>query len=119
MGGTDDAAPLADINARLTAEERSKIKSKKLKKIIMEITDGEPNDARSTSAQVQQLANEGVLMIGFQIGEVSQHDHDTFDSIWNTGDTSNKKGIYIGKDVSKLPERLISALANSLNNIII
>lgn len=118
-GGTNDAAPLADINARLTAEERSKIKSKKLKKIIMEITDGEPNDARSTSAQVQQLANEGVLMIGFQIGEVSQHDHDTFDSIWNTGDTSNKKGIYIGKDVSKLPERLISALANSLNNIII
>lgn len=119
MGTTDDASPLADIHARLSTEERSKIKSKKLKKIIMEITDGEPNDAKATSAKVQQLANEGILMIGFQIGEVSRQDRDTFNSIWNTGDANNKKGIYIGKNVSRLPERLISALANSLNNIII
>ena len=119
MGGTDDASPLAAISAKLTSEERSKIKSKKLKKIIMEITDGASNDVGATSEQVQELTKEGVLMIGFQIGEVSQDERNIFNSIWNAGDASNKKGIHIGKDVSDLPDKLISSLADSLNGIII
>ncbi|MBR3353558.1 VWA domain-containing protein [Candidatus Saccharibacteria bacterium] len=117
-GSTDDESPLVAIGSTITNKDRTRLQNKKLKKIIIEITDGSPDNPNATSTQVRKLAKEGVLMIGFQVGEVREGERQTFDAIWSNGD-DNIKGIRIGRNVSELPMRLIQALSDSLNDILI
>lgn len=117
-GSTDDESPLVAIGSTITGEDKVSLQNKKLKKIIIEITDGSPDNPNATSTQVRKLAKEGVLMIGFQVGEVREGERQTFDAIWSNGD-DNIKGIRIGRNVSELPTRLIQALSDSLNDILI
>lgn len=117
-GSTDDESPLVAIGSTITGEDKVRLQNKKLKKIIIEITDGSPDNPNATSTQVRKLAKEGVLMIGFQVGEVREGERQTFDAIWSNGD-DNIKGIRIGRNVSELPMRLIQALSDSLNDILI
>lgn len=117
-GGTDDESPLVAIGSTITSEDKVRLQNKKLKKIIIEITDGSPDNPNATSTQVRKLAKEGVLMIGFQVGEVREGERQIFDAIWSNGD-DNIKGIRIGRNVSELPMRLIQALSDSLNDILI
>lgn len=114
LGSTDDATPLEDINNSITANDINRIKSKKLKKIIFEITDGISDDSVRTAQNIHALTEKGVTMVGFQIGDTSERDRATFDEIWK-GDN----GIFIGEDVSSLPKKLIEKLADSLGDIII
>ena len=119
-GTTDDAAPLGDILSRLTSDERAKIQQGKLKKILFEITDGQPDEPSLTAKRLNELAKAGVIVVGFQIGDVNEGERETFQGIWNSGQKSeNKQGIFIGSEIDKLPSSLMRALADSLNNIII
>ena len=121
-GGTRDDFPLADIQSNITDDEKNRLRNGKLKKIVFEITDGESLNPIGTATYLRELENDGVIVIGFQIGNVSEHERNTFEEIWNNNRAiakTNKKGIYIGKNVSELPGKLISALSESLNNIVI
>lgn len=119
-GSTDDAAPLGDILSRLTSDERARIQQGKLKKIVFEITDGEPNEPSLTAERLNELAKAGVIVVGFQIGDVDEGERKTFQEIWNSGQKSeNKQGVFIGSEIDKLPSSLMGALADSLNNIVI
>jgi uncharacterized protein YegL len=120
-GGTDDCKPLEYIQNSISIEEMKKIKEKKLKKIVFEITDGRPYDPHQTSDKVKQLAREGVIVVGFQIGDVGQNERDIFEQIWNNDEvlSNGGKGIYIGQDISSLPTKLMKELSDSLNDIII
>lgn len=117
-GGTDDAPPLADIESRLTADEKARLKNGKLKKIVFVITDGASQTPTETARIIRELADEGVIVIGFQIGKVSENDRMTFQEIWNEDNTHpNVQGIYIGEEVSILPKSLMVALSGLLRNI--
>lgn len=127
-GSTDNESPLDSILSKLTTEMKSRIKKKKLKKIVFEITDGTPDDYRrvnnasscKTAERLSQLAGEGVIVIGFQIGNVDDREREAFEWIWNgQGENPNKKGIFIGSDISKLPDSLMSSLSDQLNDIVI
>lgn len=117
-GSTDDASPLESIFAGLTSNERRKIEQGKLKKIVFEITDGVSNDPSSTAERLAALAKSGVIVVGFQIGDVGRQEKETFQDIWNDGQRNdNKKGIFIGNKINELPDRLMSELKRLLNNI--
>ena len=118
-GGTDDATPLNAILNNISTEEKDRIKSKKLKKIVFEITDGVPNDPEETATCIKRLSDEGVLTIGFQIGNVNNWEQKTFEEIWNKNTNINKYGIYVGNDINSLPKSLMTALSGALQNIII
>ena len=118
MGGTDDATPLGDILSGLTSDEKEKIKQGKLKKIVFEITDGQPDNSVLTPERLTKLAEAGVVVVGFQIGDVNENERSTFRSIWdNDRKNGNKRGIFIGAEIDKLPESLMNALAGLLNDI--
>lgn len=122
LGGTRDDFPLADIQSNITDDEKNRLRNGKLKKIVFEITDGASQNPRDTATYLRELENDEVIVIGFQIGDVSEQERSSFEEIWNSDRAtaeSNKKGIYIGKNVSELPGKLISALSESLNNIVI
>ena len=91
-----------------------------MKKIVFEITDGEPNNPELTSEWLNELAKAGVIVVGFQIGNVSEGERNTFRKIWaSDGGDGNKQGIFIGTEIDKLPGSLMRALADSLNDIVI
>ena len=117
-GNTNDASPLESILASLSSEERLRIKQGKLKKIVFEITDGQPDDPGKTAERISTLAREGVIMVGFQIGEVSEYEKVIFQTVWaNRSGEVRKQGIFVGRDVTELPNKLINSLADLLNSI--
>ncbi|MBR2766507.1 VWA domain-containing protein [Candidatus Saccharibacteria bacterium] len=120
-GGTNDEAPLQKIQSSLSADDLQRIKDKKLKKIIFEITDGASQYETGASRVIKQLAGEGVLTVGFQIGNVDEHERELFERIWNNDEAKQNgaKGIYIGNNLSDLPTKLMEELSDSLNDIII
>ena len=116
-GGTDDAAPLEKIEQSITRDKLEKIKAKKLKKIVFEITDGQPQSPEKTKEKIKKLEEEGVIVVGFQIGNVSESEKETFKEIWGEG--SESRGIYIGDDISSLPKKLMDALSDLLRDVAI
>lgn len=117
--GTHDAAPLENIHQSISARDYRKIESRKLQKIIFEITDGASQDDIKTKTVLDQLADEGVVVVGFQIGDVDDRDRAIFKYTWDNANTNpnNKKGIFIGENISELPTALMANLANQLANI--
>ena len=66
---------------------------------------------------MEELAGEGIIMVGFQIGGQSA----VFDRTWRD-DESGKgtiKGINAGDDIRQLPKRLMDELGGLLGNITI
>lgn len=118
-GSTDDATPLEDIKNSISAEDLVRIKNKKLKKIIFEITDGLPDDIEGTKARIRELAAEGVLMVGFQIGDASPEERAYFEQAWNGNPSENVKGIFVGADINQLPAKLMESLKDALGNIVL
>lgn len=122
-GGTDDADPLKYILSRLSVDEKRKIKQQKIRKIIFEITDGASQTPGLTTKILDQLASEGVIVVGFQVGDVDDGDRKKFETIWNSKanihgkDASRKKGIRVEDDISALPRKLMDALSDQLRNL--
>lgn len=117
-GGTDDSAPLQELEQGLTHEQREQIKQGKLVKIIFEITDGGSQSKRASRLNVQKLMQSGVLMFAFQIGDVDEREKDTFGYIWNNNNDGKERGISIGdSEITSLPHKLIAALKETLKDI--
>ena len=114
-GGTDDATPLSGILTNISPENKSRIRKQKLKKIVFEITDGQPKNSRLTADTVKTLAEEGVVMVGFQIGTVGDEARQIFNTIW--AEENGGKGIFIGNEISELPTKLIETLSGLLEGI--
>ena len=117
LGGTNDEEALLMIRDGVTGEQKKRIGEKKLKKIVFVITDGESQDPFASRAVMEELAGEGIIMVGFQIGGQSE----VFDRTWR-GDESGKgtiKGINAGDDIRRLPKRLMDELGDLLGNITI
>ncbi len=119
-GGTDDASPFWKIVGDVSADDKARIKSGKLRKIVFEITDGAPNDAAATAQAVHRLAQDGVVVVGFQIGSDIDAGGGEFRTVWGDGDNPshpNAKGIVIGENLGDLPKKLMESLMNILGDI--
>ncbi len=128
LGRTNDAAVFEDI---LTTEINSKIEKEiekeKLKKIVVEITDGVPffttgleetekireKNIEITKRKINDLLEKGVLMAGFKVGD-DEEEKVIFNEIWNKN--GKKLGIYIGNKLEKLPLELLKVLKLELEN---
>ena len=115
-GRTDDATPLAFIRHGITAEQLTKIKQQKLKKIVFVITDGSPNNPNASAQAIIDLTNSGVLTFGFQIGDVNKGEEETFNYVWNR-QQSSPLGVVIGGNLRQLPKRLTDILTNTMKGI--
>jgi uncharacterized protein YegL len=121
MAGTNDAAPLGWLGLGITDQQRQSMHEKKLKKIIFVITDGGSQSEDKSRANVVKLAEDGVIMVAFQIGSVSPEDEQTFKKVWASDPNDSKhiiKGIQIS-DVEQLPNELMKELSDALNDIAI
>ena len=121
MSGTNDAAPLGWLGLGITDQQRQSMHEKKLKKIIFVITDGGSQSEDESRANVVKLAEDGVIMVAFQIGSVSPEDEQTFKKVWASDSRDSKhiiKGIQIS-DVEQLPNELMKELSDALNDIAI
>lgn len=117
-GGTNDALPFSAIEEGITVNDRVRMRDRKLMKIVFEITDGETSNPDMTAGVVRRLAEDGVIMVSFRIGDISPSEERGFHHIWS-GDSprQNVKGITIGENLDILPKELMSALSNILSNI--
>ncbi len=119
---TNMAAPLAWIHDGIDGATRDRLDEKKLKKIVFVITDGVPDDAEETRQQIRELAATGTTVVGFQIGTVDEKYQRTFDYVFSNDGVNNPqniKGIRLGTEIEKLPERLMDELSDSLGDIVI
>ena len=118
---TNDAAPLTDLESKITSEQKKRIEDKRLKKIIFVITDGASDDENASRDAVLRLAEDGVIMVGFQIGSVNADAKAQFDRTWqaNGNRKSVLKGIRIESNVAQLPSRLMEELHDILGDITI
>ncbi len=62
------------------------------------------------------MIDKRVVPIGLQIGNVSDDERKTFESIWNKK-RNEKLGIYIGPDLEKLPIALMEMLKQRIGRI--
>lgn len=117
-GSTDDLAALHRVNNGITDTDRERIKAKKLKKIVFEITDGGSDTPMSTRDAVLNLGEEGVLMVGFYIG--GEYERGEFDKVWDNEDINPMvKAVHLGDNIESLPEELMEQLASALGDITI
>lgn len=115
-GSTNDANPLHNISQNLSPKDRERIRSGKLKKIVMEITDGSPDSPTNTALAVKQLHSSDIITVAFQIGDVDEYERNIFESIWNYNQSSTH-GVFIGNDINTLPRKLINAVSELLKDI--
>lgn len=117
-GGTNDADALAIVSSDVDASKEKEILSGKTKKIVFEITDGEPNSQEDTRREVDALINKNVIPIGFQIGvDKGNSAWQTFDYVWNEG-RKEKLGIHIeGEKLDELPKQLMKILKKKIGKI--
>lgn len=115
-GTTNDTAPLMHVSESLLPEQLSKINHQKLKKLVFLVTDGASDKPNNTKQIISELVKKGVLVFGFQIGDVNYQEKATFNYIWNSDQHTNR-GIYVGNQLDQLPKELLKALTNSLKGI--
>lgn len=122
MGGTSNYEPLKHIEDEMTPTDKTKIKAKKLKKIIFNITDGEEYDFGGQIKKViQELSQDGVILVSFRIGDIEEFGAATFNELWNQDDKAakNAHGIIIGENIASLPRKLMESLKDALGDIVI
>ncbi len=109
-GGTSNAGVLSEVLSDLQTDPQKNLKLKqgKVKKLVFEITDGEPSDENTTKANIEKLRQQNVELVSFLVG--SDVNPDNFSSIWG------ENGIVIGSDVNKLPSMLMKKLKKSLGS---
>jgi uncharacterized protein YegL len=112
--------PVLEAIVRSTNNEKvAKILKGKVKKIVFEITDGQPNSdsIEFTKVEIKKMLEKGIIPIAFQIGNVGEKEKDTFNEVWNKLIKNLKLGKFIGTDLDKLPKSLTQALKDKFGNI--
>ncbi len=116
-GGTNDHIALATINADIPVEEDAKRREGKIKEICIFVTDGGSSNPLAVRAEVEDMLDRGILMLGVQIGEVSEGEKASFASIWIDG-FPKPFGIVV-KDPKDLPKAIAEVLRHQLKDLII
>ena len=122
MGGTSNYEPLKHVKDEISSVDKTKLQVKKLKKIIFNITDGEEYDFSGQIKKViQELSQDGVILVSFRIGAIAEFEATAFNELWNQDDKAakNAHGIIIGENVASLPRKLMESLKNALSDIAI
>ncbi len=115
LGGTYDSAVFEEIEKSLTSADREKIKNGKIMEIVIEITDGAPSAPNATTKRINELGDIGVIVRGFQIGDVDVYGRDMFETTWNSGE--KKRGEVVGADIGALIPAITKALKEYLKNV--
>ncbi len=115
LGSTGDNFALEQIHDSLTPEDIEKIAKGKIMDIVFEITDGVSDSPVSTKAEINRLDDLGVIVRGFQIGNVNESQKEAFGRIWNTSD--RKRGEVVGADIVNLIPAVTEALKKYLKNV--
>jgi uncharacterized protein YegL len=118
MGSTNDAKVLSEIVNSVDDDKVKAIKKGKTRKIVFEITDGQPDNdvVKETKKRINDMIDKNIIPVAFQIGKVSTEEKLTFQEIWNEG-RENALGIQIGEEIEKLPRELIKILKQKFGNI--
>ena len=115
-GGTNDSAALNQILQELTDEDKIKIEKNKLLDMVIEVTDGVPNNPSLTREAGDRLRDAGIIVKAFQIGTIGEGDSALFNNVWNAGE-GERHGESIGTDISQLVPAITILLKSYLNNI--
>lgn len=97
------------VRSSVDEEKLEKIKAGKILKIVIEITDGEPDDdaISKMKSHIREMSDQGVVVCAVQIGTL---DASTFDDVWNSDSDGVKRGYSIGQDFKKLPQVIAQML---------
>jgi len=117
LGGTNDVLALQEVMKELTGDKIAKMKGEKLRKIVFVITDGRPDDVAKSIQAVRSLAENGVVMVGFKIGDSDADEMKDFQRVWLDGNNKNIKGINVGNDLDDLPDALMTSLKDILKDV--
>jgi hypothetical protein len=112
-GSTSDYKSLSKIFLNLDNDNKKKIKSNELKKVVLMITDGGSSNVSLAISEKNKLEECGVIVKAVQIGDPGDGDIDKFRQVWR----QNKEDGYSCRDVSSLIptiERLLSDFLNDL-----
>ncbi len=146
LGGTNDAAVFKDIlTTEINSKIEEKIKKEKLKKIVLEITDGIPFldfpemgsinfidffiNSEKAEKKKKEIINKSAKITKKEINNLlekgvltagfkvgdDEEEKVIFNEIWNKN--GKKLGIYIGNELEKLPLELLKVLKSELENI--
>jgi len=115
-GSTMDNKALEAISASLKPGDIRSIEEKKTMDIVFEITDGGSSDPDSARKSADELNKTGLITRAFQIGETSEGDKQTFNSVWNDN-REEQMGEIVGSEIKNLIPALVKALKKYLGNV--
>lgn len=110
-GHTHDEVVLKYLREGISSLDRKRIASEKLLKMIFVITDGASNELEDTKEELNKLAQMGVHLFGFQMGQLLDSELERFQEIWNM-DSLGQEGIVLGEELDTLPKRLLESFSD-------
>jgi len=113
---TMDNKALEAIADSLKPEDIRKIEEKKTMDIVFEITDGGSSAPDLAKVSVDGLNKTGIITRAFQIGDTSEGEKQTFNSVWNDG-RDEHFGEIVGSEIKNLIPALVKALKKYLGNV--
>ena len=114
QGGTENTRVLETISESIPDEDVTKIQRGKIMDIVLEITDGVPNNPATTQVAIRALEQKGVIIRAFQIG-ADQYEVESFKQIWN--DSLKNRGEVVGNDISQLIPAVVASLKEYLSDV--
>ncbi len=116
LGGTNDHKPLEEIIGSLNQEEQNRISQGKIMEMVFEITDGGSNNPEAARKAVDELADIGVIVRAFQIGQTNENERLVFNQVWNTN-RADKLGEIVGEKIANLLPAITELLKKYLHNV--
>lgn len=113
---TRDYLGLEKIRRSLAQSEKQSIADKKTLDIVFLITDGGSGDPQIARQELDQLLEQGVVVRGFQIGDVMSMEKESFTNVWNRG-RQQPLGEIVGGKVATLVPAVARTLAAYMENV--
>jgi hypothetical protein len=109
LGGTYNHNALEKIQKSYSEEDLARMKEKKLRSIVLEITDGGSSNSELAKSILENLLAEGSIVRGFQIGtngEVGEGDKKIFDALYTHNNEKIGEQVLDLKDLAPIFVRL-------------
>jgi len=109
LGGTYNHTALEKIQDSYSEEDHARVKKKKLRSIVLEITDGGSSNSERAKSILENLLAEGSIVRGFQIGtngEVDEGDKKIFDALYTHNNEKIGEQVLELKDLAPIFVRL-------------
>ena len=113
LGSTDDGACLKQVIRELTPEQIREQKAGKRVRMVFGVTDGASSVPGTAKKAVEALEKDSVLIQAIGIGDPKDTAAKaSFDYIYG------EKGLFLGDDIRRLPEALLSAVQTSVSALL-